>query len=365
MSSPPKSGKGERRIASLGGLRGISIALVLLAHMAGTRNFLSTDVLHRIGDTGNFGVRIFFVISGYLITTLLLDELEAAGSISLKNFYVRRTLRIFPAFYFFVFWIILANAVGWIQLNSGDILHAVTYTINFDYVRSWNVGHLWSLAVEEQFYLLWPMVLALRGRRSAMFVAAAVICAAPMIRVGIWLFVPSQREGIDTMFPTVADALGAGCLLALLSDWLGTKPKYIAFLRSPLFVAIPVAAVLANLLIEHPRIAYPIGLTVMNISLALFIDRCVRFPRDWFGRLLNSAPLEFVGVLSYSLYLWQQPFLNRNSEALVNAFPLNIILASTMAFFSYRVVEKPFLKLRKRFGRSNEMQQLAAQRAVS
>src|SRR3990167_1137108 len=91
----------------------------------------------------------------------------------------------------------------------------------------------------------------------------------------------------------------------------------------------------------------------MNLAIALCIDRCVRFPSDWLGRLLNSRPFEFIGVLSYSLYLWQQPFLYRHSTWIGASFPQNVILAFAAALGSYYLIEKPFLKLKERLGGSS------------
>lgn len=111
----------------------------------------------------------------------------------------------------------------------------------------------------------------------------------------------------------------------------------------------PVLAVVLHLLgSAHPRIYYFVGETVTNIATALTIDRFIRFPNGPVGRLLNSSPLVFIGALSYSLYLWQQPFFNRTSHSLVAAFPYNVLLAFCAALLSYFLVEKPFLALKDR-----------------
>src|SRR4051812_33530313 len=145
----------DHRIPSLDGLRAISIAFVLFAHLAGTRNFPASRVVGKIVDFGALGVHVFFVISGYLITRLLLEELERRQRISLGRFYLRRTLRIFPPYYAFILALVAAQALGWLQLASRDVMHAMTYTSNYYLERSWFTGHTWSLSVEEQFYLLW------------------------------------------------------------------------------------------------------------------------------------------------------------------------------------------------------------------
>jgi peptidoglycan/LPS O-acetylase OafA/YrhL len=119
-------------------------------------------------------------------------------------------------------------------------------------------------------------------------------------------------------------------------------------MRSRAFYVVPVSAVAANLFGNHPLFDYLIGQTVMNVALALTIDRFVRFPDSLGGRVLNLPPFEFIGVLSYSIYLWQQPFLNRHSDALAATFPFNLALVAAMALASYYGVERPFFQIRKR-----------------
>lgn len=165
------------RLSSLDGLRAISIALVIFEHLRRTRGYTLGDLNAYFGDYGRLGVTVFFVISGFLITTLLLRERERRGSISLKGFYLRRAVRIFPAFLAFMAFIIVAHEMGWIQLNRYDLVSAFTYTVNYHPGRSWYIGHLWSLSVEEQFYLLWPLALVVLSRTRAL-AASRPSCSA-------------------------------------------------------------------------------------------------------------------------------------------------------------------------------------------
>jgi len=254
-------------------------------------------------------------------------------------------MRIFPACYAYLLVLAVARALGAVSMGTLDFLTAATYTTNFNHERSWYAGHTWSLAVEEQFYLLWPFVMKLLAPRGARVAALAAMAAAPIIRIGLYRFVPSMRAGIGESFVTVADTLATGSLLALMSDELGQNRRYLNFLSGRAFWFVPViVAVAAAMPSEGLRVL--VGETVINLGLALIIDRFVRFPDSFVGRMLNSRPFVTVGTLSYSLYLWQQPFLNRTSTALVSHFPLNLALASIAAVLSYRVVEQPMLRLR-------------------
>ena len=333
------------RIPSLDGLRAVAIALVLAGHSKGTQHFH----LEWKAPIAEFGVRVFFVLSGFLITSLLLKELELTGRISLKNFYLRRVFRIFPASYTYILIIAVLAASRLIVLNAHDLVHAATYTCDYYAGRGWYVGHLWSLSVEEQFYLLWPFTLCLAGRKRGMLIAAIACLAVPLIRVGEFAFVPSARPGLGDHFETVADSMAVGCLLAGIRDRLSRHRGYIRFLSSPFFALVPVLTMAMCVLPLQLRFRFTIEDPLMNLGIALCLDAAMRFSLHPIAKILNWRPVVFVGVLSYSLYLWQQPFLDRYSSSPLAAFPLNMSLAFGAALLSYYIVERPFLGLKQRF----------------
>jgi peptidoglycan/LPS O-acetylase OafA/YrhL len=336
------------RIASLDGLRAISIGLVLVSHLIGTQYFFVPVRAGRFFELGELGVRVFFVISGFLITNLLLRELDTKGRIHLGKFYFRRTFRIFPPYYVFLAVLMLLEAVNWIALAPGDKLHTLTYTSNYHSDRSWYVGHTWSLSVEEQFYLLWPAALIALGKRRGLWASVSLIAICPLVRFAIWNFYPAWQDGIGSRFETVADSIAVGCVLAATRGWLKQQPLYNRLLASRLFILVPVAVLLANATHDHPQVYFLIGYTVMNVGIALAIDWCVTYSEGRIGRVLNSRPLVFVGVMSYSIYLWQQLFLNRYSTSVLTKFPLNILLVGLFALASYYLIESPSLRLRQR-----------------
>jgi peptidoglycan/LPS O-acetylase OafA/YrhL len=327
----------QRTVPSLDGLRAISIAFVLVSHLTGTRHF--PGGLARLGKLGEFGVRVFFVISGYLITSILLAELRRKARISLPRFYFRRMLRLFPASYFYILVIAVLAAKHLVSLERWDLTAAITYTMNYYEARRWSLGHLWSLAVEEQFYLLWPLILRTLGQlRSVRFLIALVV-AAPFLRLA------SPYVGPAFNFLVWSDALATGCLLAILREDLAANRRYARLLASRWFFLVPVAALVANC-VPFTKVYWLISETVMNLSIAVSADWAMRNPDTVVGRFLNLPAISFTGVLSYSLYLWQQIFLNRGSVSPFCAFPLNIILATAMALVSYLLIEAPFLRFR-------------------
>jgi peptidoglycan/LPS O-acetylase OafA/YrhL len=342
------SGNSEYRIPSLDGLRGISIALVLLGHLAGTVGFPLSAETGNSWNMAPLGVRVFFVISGFLITGLLLDEVARKGRIHLSRFYFRRTLRIFPPYYVYIAVMAALGIAGWLDITGRDLAQTLTYTSNYNQDRSWYTGHSWSLSVEEQFYLLWPGVMILAGVRRGIWIAAAVVLLSPAIRLFEWNFVASAAGGVGHRFETVADAIAIGCVLAGVRSTLHGNPYYMRLLGSPLFFVVPVAALAASMLQDRPQIYFAVGMSVTNIAVALCIDWAVTFHEGRIGRVLNAAPLVFVGWISYSLYLWQQPFLNRGADSVLTAFPQNLGFAVAAALLSYFLVERPSLAWRKR-----------------
>lgn len=338
------------RLPSLDGLRAVSITLVVVYHLWGTR------FDRYLGSLGNLGVRVFFVISGFLITGILLNELESTNSISLKQFYARRALRIFPAFYVYCIAAGVIAAAGLIIVEPRDLLEAATYTINIfpGAEQSVYVKHIWSLCVEEQFYLIWPALLCIAGKRRGLTIACIWLFAAPTIRILYWLYFPGLHDVIDRRFETVADALATGCLLAGIQSWLSNAESYNRFLCSRYFALVPVFVYLdANFVGLHPRVYLAMGQTLLNVAIALCIDRWVRYPNGIAGRFLNISPVRTVGVMSYSLYLWQQPFVSPESVAFTK-FPINIVLACVFSAGSFFLIEKPFQRLKSKIGRGSD-----------
>nr|MBA3915832.1 acyltransferase [Terriglobales bacterium] len=315
------------------GLRGVCISLVLLAHLSGTRHFFHSSTFELYG---NLGVRTFFVLSGYLITAILVKEHGKTGSISVLRFYARRAWRILPPAYLFM---LVAICWQWKVLSWANILTALTFTSNYHFGGRYVLGHLWSLAAEEQFYLLWPLVLLFHFHRRGS-VVTGVMLAGPPLRILLWLI--WGRHGMGHPFPVLMDALAAGCALQILQPKLA---RFRNIFASRWSLAVVIATFLLPLTqLVDTRLYQAAGLSLLHLGIAYSIQHLMA-NRYW---LLDLSPVAWLGKISFSLYLWQQLFLNRWTVEPWTAFPLNLILALACGALSFYLVEQPSLKLRDR-----------------
>jgi peptidoglycan/LPS O-acetylase OafA/YrhL len=308
---------------------------------------------------GNRGVSVFFVISGFLITSLLLKEEESIGKISLKSFYIRRIFRILPPFWAFLAVVSLLWKLGTIQTSWSQL--AVALTFARDYISGdWWTGHSWSLSVEEQFYLLWPATLVLIGKRKSLWIAFGLILAASGIRVLSHFFITGKTGPIENyMFHMRMDSLMFGCVMALVQKSPVFERLENRLLSWPgMFAALSFFLFVSGYLNQRFQAyyMYPFGYTLEGFAISYLLLYFVKMPKSTGGRLLNSKPIVHVGLISYSLYLWQQLFLSSPLDApsywsasALGKFPLNVVAAFVAAELSWKFIEQPALKFRRRF----------------
>jgi peptidoglycan/LPS O-acetylase OafA/YrhL len=337
--------KSVRNIPSLDGMRGISILLVILGHASNTRSFPSW-IPSLAKDHAALGVQVFFVISGYLITKLILDEERKTGTISLKLFYARRTLRIFPPFYLYLFVLTIGVWAGMLQLPKYNLVFAVAYLTNVVPVATgaWVTGHLWSLSAEEQFYLVWPAAIKFAGKRWALIAAGMVALCAPLVAFALLQL--NHESGIR-LLGVISDSIASGCVLAGIMPWLRRQKLFWAALSA----RVGGIVILIIPLIDHrnhPRIHLLVIETALNLCICYCVARYTEFPHTIGGRFLNNRALAGLGRISYSMYLWQQLFLSPHGTALLQTFPVNVFATFCCAALSYLIVEKPLANLRKR-----------------
>lgn len=324
---------------------GIAILFLLVGHLDRTAGEPVSLPLW-----GTLGITALFVVTGYVTTTRLVDDLDRTGDISLATFYARLALRLLPTLCAFAVGVALLVGRGVIHLETGDALAAMTYTMDFHANRAWWLGHLWALSAQAQFLLLWPLVVAAFGARLALRVALGAIVAAPLLRVVALYGVPSLRPLIDQAFPFVIDAFAMGCALALARGRLWQDRRYHTALRSPMLALAPVLVLVAYTATRDGRpstgASLLLGWTAVNAGVALCLEWLLRFPGSRVERVVAARPLVWLGMTSYSLYVWQQLFLDHKDVAWFTRFPTNIALSIGAGLASYYLVERPCLRLR-------------------
>ncbi|HVZ22552.1 MAG TPA: acyltransferase [Vicinamibacterales bacterium] len=346
----------RRRLPSLDGWRAVAIALVLLSHFEAARGF-PTPSWWSLAFQGELGVRMFFVISGLLITYLLLIEADRSGRVSLRSFYTRRALRILPVYFLYLGVVATLAIAGLYADTTTAWIGSLTFTRNLMGRTESLTGHYWSLAVEEQFYLIWPVTLVVLGLWRRPRVAAVLllipIVACPILRTGIvqahWPN-PFIARGLNVFSIAVhADSLAVGCLGAFIFWRCRDRLTRLAS-RTTLSGALIVFVVAAA---SERRVGAAEPLLPLIESLAILCVMYVTIERRRGGlyRLLNAKPIVWLGVLSYSLYVWQTLFLSYAAGPTLSSLAVYDwrvwwLAALVCACASYYIVERPILAVR-------------------
>lgn len=343
------------RLPSLDGLRGIAVLVVILSHAANSENAPAWLATLCRAVPGFLGVQIFFVISGFIITHLMLREYGSTGKLNLRNFWLRRAFRILPPVLLLLLVIQLLHASQWLVASSTSQWASILFVRNHLQGESWFNGHLWSLSVEEQFYLIWPVFVlwTLTHNKVPKFVAFAL--SATLMRA---LFFSLDRGDLaQYSLLGNADGLVFGAWTAWFYAGKSQFPQIILTLCQRLWWALLPTLILLCWL-GSTRFAKP-ALTLQpllaSLLVAAVILQQVRKNDSLLYRLLNSTWLSAIGVMSYSLYLWQQLVLCPTGAWLrapygLTSWPLNLIVALCLGYLSYRLVERPFAAIRMRVG---------------
>ena len=333
------------RVPHLDALRALAIAMVICSHLGMCFKGILLGVFN-----GHLGVTLFFTISGFLITLLLLREHDRTGKISLKDFYYRRVLRIFPAYYAYLLIGLGLSFAGLLSISTGYWVSAFTYMMCYmpKLYQAWQIGHFWSLAVEEHFYLLWPLILvAFAPVRAWKCILLYVLCI-PIIRYAAWAL---HLEWLDIQFCSITQmsSIAMGCLLAFIvrGDVLGKVGEQ---LRRRPWLVVFLGVVLLLLSHEaHRSGKYSIFLSdpVNALACCMVMGGLLYVQNRFVIGLLNNKGTYFFGALSYSLYIWQQPFSGRLIVGEMTTM-WRLICIFVAALASYYFIEKPFLKMKER-----------------
>lgn len=336
------AGNQSVRIPTLDGWRAVAILMVSVCHLAqmfweGLRPDLVQRFLY-----GAFGVDIFFGISGLLITTLLLREWDATGQINLRAFYVRRAFRIVVPCFVYVMFLVAAGLI----YSRTELLASLFFYRNYlnQDLFGPHTPHLWSLAVEEHFYLLWPMTLALVTPRYGQLTAGWGAILVSLWRVAAMANFP----GLSNAFPYYRtdyrmDSLLWGCAMAFLIRDEKVRSLLVSRFKLVWWLLMVVALVCCVLFITIPLVRVWIP-----ILMGFILAGTVLHPEWLFGRILELPALRWIGKLSYGLYLWQLAFIvpfNVPNKGWWQQFPQNIIIMLLVVVVSYYLLEIRLMRL--------------------
>jgi peptidoglycan/LPS O-acetylase OafA/YrhL len=352
------------RMPGLDGLRGLAILGILAFH---ERAVLATSgvegAVRRVFDYGWLAVDLFFVLSGFLITGILLDSLKRipAGGISgyFKTFYIRRSLRIFPIYYVYL----AVAAMEWKayqRVGSVGIWWYVLYIDNWKPGHGsldWEFAHLWSLAVEEQFYLAWPLVVLLSSRKHLVKVCLGTIACVACIRLVLHFGLHVSDEGIYRTTICRMDSFAIG---ALAMHMTRSYRELLVRHGLKIYAAAAIFCLSGMAVLDSPM-GNTIGWCAISMGFGLLVAIIALSP----ARVVQWAPLRRIGLVSYSMYLFHQVAYTNIWGAI--ARPLNLkagllnpvghgiyLIAGTgaiyaLAEFTFRFIEAPFQEMRKRF----------------
>ncbi|MCA0423937.1 MAG: acyltransferase [Proteobacteria bacterium] len=345
-------------LPGLDGLRAVSILLVMLSH---------SGLGHVV--PGVFGVTIFFFISGFLITSLMIGEWRRHGRLAIGSFYARRMIRLYPPLIVMTLVTVLVMTAVGASIHPLGVIGALAYLANYLAILKPEVmanlgGQLWSLAVEEHFYFVYPLLMPFLFRHARLAVPVLLsICALSL----------AIRYGVVRNFPAIAtdytgkatecrfDSILYGAIAAVLW-WSRRGRALMQRFVSPAMVGLAIGVILLTLLYRDQTFRDTLRYTLQGLALVpVVLAVTVAGTMAWATAILDSTPMRWIGRLSYSLYLWHilaffvaEHLLPGSGARFVAAMLLGWVLTFVVSWLSYRFVEMPFFALRKRFGSNVE-----------
>lgn len=352
-------------IPGLDGIRALAVFFVIFEHSVIHGEYIrySGIGLH----AGRTGVDLFFVLSGYLITTLLLREETRTGTISLRHFYIRRALRLFPALWLYLLVVGTLTAGGWLPHNPWH-----SFVSSFLYVRNivgrgYETDHLWSLSIEEQFYLLWPLVVIALPRRNVarLVIGLGAIAAITSWRVYATKYGLASDGALCIRSDFRFDSPLIGCVLALIYAIFPDCVRRAngTSLRSDVLTVLGLAMLAGWIFFRPENSIVPGTLDTWACLIGVILVLSQTGRAGYISGCLTWAPLVYTGRISYGVYLWQMLFVGPPTPGFetIRSLPLGILLTFTVAIVSYTYLETPILRLKDRYGYGTSVTKLRPQ----
>jgi peptidoglycan/LPS O-acetylase OafA/YrhL len=367
----------HRYIPSLDGLRAICIAAVIFVHMPAPSGHPWIAAIHR---RGWYGVDMFFILSGFLITWILAVEAESTGTVDLRRFYRARALRLMPAYISTIVLVLAGSRLLDVAQGTAEYRLAglwplfLSYTLNIwiaaTAIWPWGVSHFWSLCVEEHFYISWSLIMKRVGLGRVTRVALLAIPAVAVYRTGWYLWmnrghlaIPSEAAMFRIYYATDTriDAILVGCALALLMRDARLQGLWQRLERARWFPPLALAVALLTIawVTQHRWRIETFGYTVMAVASSTLLLAVFLQPQSLLARTLAARPLVHLGRISYGVYLFHAPLLAalevklgfsaKTIEAGRYLPVLAIVAAGSIgaAALHYRAIERPILERRK------------------
>jgi peptidoglycan/LPS O-acetylase OafA/YrhL len=337
-------------LPTLDGWRAIAVIAVILAHSSGTLSELGLgdETIKLITPYGRLAVSLFFALSGFLICNQLLREFSKNDSISLKSFYIRRSFRIFPLYFFYLIILMGLGLIAKVPVGISEVVASVFFYRNYiPTIGSEYTGHFWSLAVEAHFYLIFPIFLLVVTPKHAIWLTPIIAFV-----IHCWRSIDSKMNIFSSIFyergsiwrtDTTIDAILWGCFAAMVHFKYPDKrlPSWVPFVVLIIFI----------IAVHNPTPAYQLAI---GILIPMLIVSTILNPENLLSKFLELRPIRFIGKLSYSLYIWHVLFLFPHSYpdpewlSHLKHPPINIVIIFSLSLASYYLIELPMVRLGKR-----------------
>lgn len=344
-------------IPTLNGWRAFSILYVLLYHSTWIffnpeTGLLPNETLWAVTKQGAFGVYFFFGISGFLITTRLIEEHHFFGNISIKAFYLRRVFRIFPILLAFLLIIFILKSNQLINTSDRAIWSSLLFFRNYTSdTAEWFTGHFWSLSMEEHYYLIWPALFYFIIKCKRPWLPTAILILA----VTLWRMIEYRYHILAPHLATTEfrartdlfiDYIAWGSLAAFLNSISEFKDAFLKFFKSWMII---IALCFIHILLF---VKFPLPDTLKAITIQICILLTVNFPSARFSKFLENKYIATIGLYSYSLYVWQQLVFTPADQRIpgitfLQTPPLNIIVLIFLVYISYNFLEIPSINFGK------------------